>query len=69
MRRSRRRDKRAWSRIRTVKLLMVSPTNNITKNMKMYWVSDTAKEKRGGTKKKSKAMTLKKEARVEGPRL
>ncbi len=48
---------------------MESPTSSMTTNMKMYWASATAKVKRGGTKKKSKARTLKKEAKVEGPKL
>ena len=34
----------------------------------MYWVSSTLNENRGGTKKKSKASTLRRDDRIAGPR-
>ena len=41
----------------------------MTPNVIRYWVSETAKEKYGGTKKKSNVATLSTEASTVGPRL
>src|SRR5262245_7888344 len=47
---------------------MTSATTNITTKVTTYWVSETAKVKNGGTKKKSNAATLNSEANSEGAR-
>src|SRR5512134_851697 len=68
VRRSLYRANSACSRMRTARLLMTSATISMTANVKRYWMSETAKEKYGGTKKKSKDATLMTDARIDGPR-
>jgi hypothetical protein len=41
---------------------------SITEKVTMYWESNTVKLRYGGTKKKSKARTLRTDASTEGPR-
>ena len=53
---------------RPANVLIKSPTASMTTKVNKYWVSATAKVKYGGTKKKSKAMTPKKDATIEGIR-
>ena len=57
----------ANQRIRTVKPLMTRATISITANVTKYCVSLTANVRKGGTKKKSKAATLRIEAKIEAP--
>src|SRR5258706_3261028 len=59
---------RACERMFDVRLLITSATTSITAKVTRYCVSDTAKLKYGGTKKKSNAATPNTEARIEGPR-
>src|SRR5262245_38446041 len=68
MRCSRSRADSAWARMRAARLLITRPTSSMTANVTAYWVSDTAKVRYGGTKKKSNAATLSTEASSEGPR-
>jgi len=49
-------------------VLMMSPTASITAKVTRYSVSDTANDKRGGTKKKSNETTASTEASTDGPR-
>ncbi len=46
---------------------VIRPTASMMKNVSKYCTSLTANEKRGGTKKKSKAHTLKTAANAAGP--
>jgi len=47
---------------------VIKPTASMIANVRKYWTSLTAKERRGGTKKKSKALTLSTAASAAGPR-
>ena len=67
MRRSRWRAASACSRMRAASVLITSATSSMTAKVTRYWVSDTAKVRYGGTKKKSNAATLRTEARIDGP--
>ena len=58
----------ACNRTLDAKLLMMRATLSMTAKVTRYSVSLTANEKRGGTKKKSKVITLSTEANIEGPR-
>ena len=49
-------------------VLMISATSSMTAKVTRYSTSETAKVRYGGTKKKSKATTLRTEAKMEGPR-
>ena len=68
MRCSRCRAASAWARVRTVSPLITKPTASITRKVSTWRASLTAKVMKGGTKKKSKAATLRMEASSEGPR-
>ena len=54
--------------MRAARLLVTSPTTSMTTKVKRYLTSETAKVKTGGTKKKSRAATLRIEATSDGPR-
>ena len=58
----------ASKRKRAVSWLMISATTSITMKVSRYWVSDTANDSCGGTKKKSNAATDRKDASTPGPR-
>ena len=68
MRRSRWRAASAWARTRVVSVLITTATASITANVTRYCVSDTAKVRYGVTKKKSNAATLRRDAKIDGPR-
>lgn len=68
VRRSRSCDVVTAARSCVVNVLMVRAIRSMTRNVKRYWVSATAKLWNGGTKKKSKDRTPRIEARMAGPR-
>ena len=59
---------RACRRTRVTSVEIVRPTTSMTAKVTRYCVSETAKSKRGGTKKKSSATTETTAAKMEGPR-
>ncbi len=59
---------RAWKRKPAVSWPVINPTASMMMNVSRYCTSLTANEKRGGTKKKSKAPTLNIAASAAGPR-
>ena len=64
---SRRLATRAWYFRPVVSWAVMRPTASMTAKVIRYCTSLTANEKRGGTKKKSKAATLMKDAMTDGP--
>ena len=68
MRRSRSLARSAWARIRTVSPLMTRATISMTVKVMRCSVSETAKDRYGGTKKKSNTATLSTEASAVGTR-
>jgi hypothetical protein len=54
--------------MRVVSVLITTATASMTANVTRYCVSDTAKVRYGVTKKKSKAATLRRDAKIDGPR-
>jgi hypothetical protein len=51
-----------------MRVAIVSATTSITEKVTRYWTSETAKVRRGGTKKKLKQAMLSTAASAAGPR-
>ena len=59
---------RAWKRRPAVSCPVTRPTTSITPKVGRYCTSETANDRRGGTKKKSNAATLTNATSTAGPR-